>query len=57
MAYTKGTRFGVYGADSTGEVLESSPSSITYRFDHAPEKVWGMRRDEFTKIAFPVLAP
>jgi hypothetical protein len=57
MAYTKGTRFGVFGADSTGEVLDSSPSSVTYRFDHAPEKVWGMKRDDFTKIAFPVQSP
>ena len=54
MSYRKGSRFGVYGADSTGEVIESSPASVTYHFDHAPEKVWGMKRDEFNKIAFPV---
>lgn len=54
MGYAKGTRFGVYGADSKGEVLEASPTSITYKFDHAPEKIWGMRRDDFAKIAFHI---
>ena len=54
MAYTKGTRFGVYGADSKGEVLAASSQSVNYRFDHAPETTWGMKRDEFEKIAFPL---
>lgn len=49
----KGYRFGVFGADSKGEVIAASGSSISYRYDHAPETIWGMARKDFTKITFP----
>ena len=52
MSYKPGTRFGVYGADSTGEVIESTQASVTYRYDHAPDQVWGMGIKDFSKITF-----
>jgi len=55
MTITKGERFRVFGADSTGEVVEASPSAVSYRFDHAPEKVWGMKSDEFAKKTYPLV--
>jgi hypothetical protein len=56
MSIDTGYKFGVYGADSTGEVVDTTPSTVSYRFDHAPEVVWGRKRDEFMKITFPVHA-
>ena len=54
MGISAGYKFGVYGADSTGEVIDASPMSVSYRFDHAPEVVWGRKRDEFLKMSFPI---
>ena len=55
MTITKGERFRVFGADSTGEVVEASPLSVSYRFDHAPEKVWSIKADEFAKKTYPLV--
>ena len=54
MSYKTGTRFGVHGADSTGEIIRASHEGVTYRFDHAPEQVWGMSIKDFAKIAFAI---
>lgn len=54
MTIKKGERFRVFGADSTGEVVDASPSSVSYRFDHAPERVWAMKADEFAKKTYPL---
>lgn len=55
MTITKGERFRVFGADSTGEVIDATPSSVSYRFDHAPEKVWAMDVKDFAKKTYPLV--
>lgn len=55
MTISKGERFRVFGADSTGEVVAASPSTVSYRFDHAPEKVWAMKAEEFAKKTYPLV--
>ena len=56
MQIEKGYIFGVYGADSTGEVIDASGGSVSYRFDHSPDTTWGMARKDFAKITFPLTA-
>ena len=55
MTINKGERFRVFGADSTGDVIDASPGSVSYRFDHAPEKVWSMDSKDFAKRTYPLV--
>ena len=54
MQINEGYRFGVYGADSTGEVIKATPGAVSYRYDHAPEVTYGMPFKDFAKISFPI---
>lgn len=53
MDIKAGYRFGVYGADSTGEVIDTKAGMISYRYDHNPVTTWAMNPKDFGKITFP----